>query len=200
VQKFVHNDLGLGDDPRGWDNQLDTEWLGNVNFTWKRKLFAPDEDRYQPGRWASDFSVGGQVGVGNAARFVDAQLEYRLGWGLPMGFTHIPDPAPRGVVLDPLYHPVGAPATPAGAWRGYMSVVVRGIAMDEVAVLEGGPTANGLHHPGAGGDDTISEALVGLHLGRSKYAMHLTYTRLLTGEEGAHSDFDWLNLSVERRF
>jgi hypothetical protein len=39
-----------------------------------------------------------------------------------------------------------------------------------------------------------------LHLGRSKYAMHLTYTRLLTGEEGAHSDFDWLNLSVERRF
>lgn len=200
VQKFVHNDLGLGEDPQGWDNQLDTEWLGNVNFAWKGKLFAPEEDRYRPGRWASDFSLGGQVGAGNAARFVDAQLEYRVGWGLPMGFTHIPDPAPRGVVLDPVYHPVGARATPRGAWRGYLSVVLRGIALDEVVVLDGGPTANGLRHPGAG-DDTISEALVGLHVGRSDYAFHFTYFRLLSGEEEAiHSDSDWLNFSFERRF
>lgn len=200
VQKFVHNDLGLGEDPQGWDNQLDTEWLGNVNFAGKLKLFAPEEDRYQPGRWASDFSVGGQVGAGNAARFVDAQLEYRLGWGLPMGFTHIPDPPPRGVALDPVYHPAGAPATPKGAWRGYLSVVLRGTAIDEVAVLAGGPTANGQHHPGADGDDTITEALVGLHVGRSGYAFHLTYYRSLSGEEASHSDSDWLNLSLERRF
>lgn len=200
VQKFVHNDLGFGKDPQGWDNQLDTEWLGNVNFAWKRKLFAPGEDRYQPGRWASDFSVGGQLGAGNAATYADAQLEYRLGWGLPMGFTHIPDPAPRGVVLDPVYQRLGAPATPRGAWRGYLSVVLRGIARDEVAVLDGGPTANGQHHPGADGDDAITEALVGLHVGRSDYAFHLTYYRVLSGEEAIHSDSDWLNLSLELRF
>ena len=201
VQKFVHNDIGAGDDPQGWDNQLDTEWLGNVNFAWKRKLYAPADDRYQPGRWANDFSIGGQLGAGNAATYADAQIEYRLGWGLPMGFTHIPDPAPRGVVLDPLYHPVGAPATPKGAWRGYLSVVVRGIAMDEVVVRDGGPTENGLHHPGLDGGDTFSEALVGLHVGKSNYAFHLTYFRLLSGEEeGLHSDSDWLNFSFERRF
>jgi hypothetical protein len=200
VQKFIHNDLGLGDDPQGWDNQLDTEWLGNVNFAWKRKLFAPQEDRYQPGRWANDFSVGGQLGAGNAVTYADAQLEYRLGLGLPMGFTHIPDQAPRGVILDPLYVPVGERAEPKRAWRGYLSAVLRGNAKDEVIVLDGGETANGLHHPGAGGEDTVSEALVGLHVGTLGYAFHFTYSRLLSGEQGIHSDSAWLNFSFERRF
>jgi hypothetical protein len=200
VQKFVHNDLGLGEDPQGWDNQLDTEWLGNVNFAWKWKVFAPAEDRYQPGRWANDFAVGGQLGAGNAATYADAQLEYRLGLGLPMGFTHIPDQAPRGVILDPLYVPASERAQPKRAWRGYLSAVLRGIAMDEVIVIDGGRTTNGLHHPGAEDNDTISEALVGLHVGRLGYTFHFTYSRVLTGEEGIHSDSAWLNFSFERRF
>jgi hypothetical protein len=120
-----------------------------------------------------------------------------------MGFTHIPDPVPRGVALDPVYHPIGATVAPRGAWRGYLSVVLRGVVMGDVVVREGGRTENGLHHPGAdgdgGGDDSISEALVGLHAGRSDYAMHITFFGLVSGEEVIHSDSEWFNFSVERR-
>jgi hypothetical protein len=200
VQKFVHNDLGQGDDPQGWDNQLDTEWLGNVNFAWKRKLFAPLEDRYEPGRWGNDLSVGGSLGAGNALTYADAQLEYRLGWGLPMGFTPLPDQAPRGAILDPLYVPVGERAERKRSWGVYLSAVLRGGVKDEVIVLDGGETANGLHHPGAGGDDTISEALFGLHVGTFGYTFHFTYSSVLNGEQGIRSDSEWLNFSFERRF
>jgi hypothetical protein len=202
TQKFVHNTLNLGVDPRGWDNQLETEWLANVSLAWKRKLLAPAEDRYRPGCWATDLAVGGQLGAGNAARYADAQIDWRLGCGLPMGFTHIPDPVPRGVALDPVYHSIGAPVAHRSGWRGYLSVVLRGVVMGDVAVLEGGRTENGLHHPGAAGDngdDLISEALVGLHVGRSDYAIHITYVGLVSGEEATHSDSDWLSFSVERR-
>jgi hypothetical protein len=72
--------------------------------------------------------------------------------------------------------------------------------VDEVVVLEGGRTTNGLRHPGADGDSVLSEALVGFHVGTLRSTFHLTYSRLLSGEEGRNSDSAWLNFSFERRF
>ena len=204
VQRFVHEDLGLGDPPKGWDNQLDERWLGNANLGWRYKLLAAANERYQARRWANDFSVGGQLALGNAARFVEGQLEYRVGWGLPMGFTHIPDPAPRGVVLDPVYLPVDTPVATSRPWRGYLSVVVRAAAVDELIIVDSARTVAGVHYPGFGGiaigEDP--ELLVGLHVGRGGYAVHLTYYRFLGGAEqqGSASDTDWVGLSFERRF
>jgi hypothetical protein len=202
VQKFVHDDLGPGTHPEGWDNQLEEEWLGNVNFAWRRKLLATADERYSSRAWASDLSVGGQVAAGNAARFVDAQVELRLGWGLPMGFTHIPDPAPRGVVLDPAYVPVEAWRAGANDWRGYLSVVLRAMAEDEIAVREGGRTTNGGYHPGFDASEDEPEVLLGLHVGKGGYAAHLTYYRFLGSrqEQGPGSSTDWINFSFERRF
>lgn len=202
VQKFVHNDMGLSDaDPKGWDNQLDKEWLGNVNLAWRWKLFAPADDRYQSGRWASDLSVGGQLAAGNAAQFADAQVECRFGPNLPMGFTPIPDPPPRGVALDPVYPSAAAPGMSSKAWHGYLSIILRGTAIDELIVREGGNTANGLYHPGAeDADSVITEAIVGLHLAWGRYTLHLTGFRMISGEAASHSDSDWLNLSLDRRF
>ena len=39
---------------------------------------------------------------------MEVEVEYRFGWGLPMGFTKVPDPAGWGMAIDPVYvNPVG---------------------------------------------------------------------------------------------
>ncbi|HEX2832666.1 MAG TPA: lipid A-modifier LpxR family protein [Thermoanaerobaculia bacterium] len=198
VQKFVHEDMHAGTPPQGWDNQLDQQWLGNVNYAWRYKLIAAPENRYWSRRWAHDLSAGGQVAAGNAFRFMEGQVEYRVGWGLPGGFTHIPDPAPRGVIVDPVYLPARA-STSASLWRGYASVVLRAAAIDKNRVVEGGRTANGGHHPGLDVNDP-PEIVAGLHVARGAYAAHLNYYRLLGDSEDYGGRMDWINVSVERRF
>src|SRR3989442_1396616 len=123
VQKFVHGDLGLGPTPKGWDNQLVNQALFNVNYEYRYKLVADRPDRYfTPGRFAHDLSVGSHVGLGNLETLIWGQVEYRFGWGLPMGFTKAPDPPGWGIMLDPVYVD---PATPVPsrtrAWRADLS-------------------------------------------------------------------------------
>lgn len=198
VQKFVHEDMGRGTPPKGWDNQLDQEWLANVNYAWRYKLIAAPKERYWSRRWAGDVSAGGQVAAGNAFRLVEGQIEVRAGWSLPGGFTHIPDPAPRGVIVDPVYVADGA-SPRASLWHAYASMVVRAAAIDKNRVAEGGRTANGGHHPGIDGNEP-PEIVAGLHVGRGLWAAHLNYYRLLGDSNDYGGRMDWMNVSVERRF
>jgi hypothetical protein len=103
VQKVIHEDLGFGDPPLGWDNQLSNQALANLNYEYRCKIYADQVEAYQPWRFAHDLSVGGQAAAGNLNSFLQAQFEYRFGWGLPMGFTKIPDPAGIGMVMEPVY-------------------------------------------------------------------------------------------------
>src|SRR6185436_751018 len=119
VQKFIHEDLGLGQTPEGWDNQLSTQVLANVNYEYRYKVFADEPGEYAPGRFAQDFSVGSQVGLGNLATFIWGQFEYRFGWGVPMGFTKAPDPLGVGIMLDPVYFDPTVPLPDLKPWRFY---------------------------------------------------------------------------------
>lgn len=200
VQRFVHEDMGRGVPPKGWANQLDTEVLGNLNLAASRKLWAPPESSYAPGRWAADLAVGGEVGLGNFATFGRAQVEFRFGPSLPMGFTHIPDAPALGMALDPLYP--GRDLAPNRKWRAYGSVVVRSSYFVHLAPAEGGRTQNGGYHPGLDLNRGQPELLVGLHLGRAPVALHATYYRYLLGPEqiGRETSLDWANVSLEIRF
>lgn len=203
VQSFVHEDLGISESPAGWDNQLDTEVLGNLHLAGRYKLWAPPAARYATPKWASDFSVGAETAVGNLATFALAQAELRFGWGLPMGFTHIPDPPGVGIALDPLYVDRGTRGKVMTRWRGYASVVVRATAWDRLAPAEGGRTSNGGYHPGIDASDLERPlALLGLHVGRYPVAFHATYYRTIGGRQrfGQSSNTDWVNLSFEIRF
>lgn len=74
LQKFVHNDLGLGTDPQGWGNQypqeafteiLDTSysrWLGTSNF---------------------DLLAGRTARIGTLRTYGETELIARWGWSLP---------------------------------------------------------------------------------------------------------------------
>lgn len=202
VQRFTHEDLGWGEPPAGWSNQLENQPLGNLNLAWAHKLWAPEDDAYLSGRWAWDVATGAQIGLGNLATYLRAQLELRCGFGLPMGFTHVPDPLAFGLALDPVYVVPEAAPQVGQRWRGYASVVLRGTHYEHMAPAEGGRTANGGHHPGMNPNVGQPELLVGLHVGRSPVAFHLTYycylSRRNLPELASHPD--WMNFSFEFRF
>jgi hypothetical protein len=199
VQKFIHEDLGFGDPPEGWDNQLVNEWLANVNYEFRYKLLAAEETRYAPGRFAADLSTGAMAGVGNAATLVRGDLEFRFGWGVPMGFTKIPDFAPLGLTLDPVYLDPGRPLPDLKRWRGYFNVVARLTWFGHVAPFEGGETVNGGFHPEISPIPGREQALLGAHVVRVPIGFHLTYYRYLDSQEFS-SGRDWVNLTFEYRY
>ena len=201
VQTFVHDDLGFGTPPEGWDNQLVNEALFNVNYEYRYKVYAPKADRYfTPGRFGHDLSLGGMAAAGNVVTSIAAELEYRFGWGLPMGFTKTPDPVPLGMMLDPVYIvATGELPSEAKRWRAYFTVMGRFGYITYLAPAEGGETENGGFHPKLRPYPGRYQALVGFHLARIPFALHMTYYHYFAQGSRASSG-DWVNLSFEYRF
>lgn len=201
VQKFVHEDLGLGEPPKGWDNQLSNKALANLNYEYRYKLYADELAAYRPGRFAHDLAIGSEAALGNVTTRLSGEVEYKFGWGVPMGFTKIPDPPGIGMVLDPVYFDPEQPLIDLYRWRIYFNVVGRYNWITYLVAADGGPTENGGDHPGLDSYPGKEEALLGLHLIRVPFGFHLTYYRYLdplpTGIEGT---LDWVNFSFEYRF
>ena len=202
VQKFVHEDLGFGTPPEGWDNQLVNQALGNVNYEYRYKLLAAAADQYfTPGHFAQDVSAGGQVGLGNMETFVRGQIEYRFGWGLPMGFAKTPDPPGYGIIGDPVYvDPVAPLPGRVPAWRNYFTLMGRYAYFTYLAPSEGGETVAGGDHPKLRPYPGKYQALIGYHVARIPFAFHLTYYRYFNEITDTGSSTDWVNLSFEYRF
>jgi hypothetical protein len=204
VQKFVHNDLGAGDDPVGWDNQLDTEPHLNLNYSWRRKL-ADTAGVGKPGRWAADLAVGGQAGVGTLFNLAEVQAEFRFGRSLPEGFTHLPDVPGRGISMEP------TPQSGGRGWATYFSIVPRYVYAAEVWTFEGGDTVNGPPHPGIEYDNTFVQWMFGLHIRCARFSFHLTYFYFPdaigkakavppAGITAPETKLEWANLSWEYRW
>jgi hypothetical protein len=202
VQKFVHSNLGFGGSPEGWSNQLDGDVLGNLNYEYRRKLWAT-AGRYDSSRWGNDVSVGAQVGIGGFATYAEAWIEYRFGWDIPQGFTKFADPPALGIGLDPVYIDPREQEVVQRRWRFYFNVVARLRSVDEFAATEGGDTQNGGFHPRLVATPGDQQMIVGLHVAKIPLGFHLTYYRYLDDKKVARaipSELDWVNLSFERRF
>ena len=200
VQEFVHNSLGAGDDPAGWDNQLSNQLLGNVNYEYRWKLVAAAPEKYAFGRFAQDLAAGGQVGVGNLATYARASIEYRFGWGMFQGFTSVPDPPGLGLVDDPVYFDPGQPAPNTAHWSYVFDLVARLGHVGYLAPAEGGETESGYNHPSMD-PPAESDVLGGIHLVRVPFGIHLTYYHALDeGDAAVESSLDYWNLSFEYRF
>jgi hypothetical protein len=200
VQKFVHNDLDLGDPPKGWSNQLDNDVLLNVNYEYRHKLWA-GAAHYLSG-WGRDLSVGSQAGLGGFATYAEAWIEYRFGWDIPQGFTKFADPPALGIALDPVYlDPHGPPAV-TRSWRPYFNVVARVRSVREFAATEGGTTENGGFFPQVISTPGERQLIVGMHFAKLPLAFHVTYYRYFDDEISGviPSSLDWMNFSFEWRF
>jgi len=131
-------------------------------------------------RVATDLAIGSEAAVGNVTTRLSGEVEFRFGWGVPMGFTKIPDPPGIGMVLDPVYLDPEQPLTDLYRWRIYFNLVGRYNWITYLVAAEGGPTENGGDHPALGSYPGEKEVLFGLHLTRVPFSVHLTYCVFLT--------------------
>jgi hypothetical protein len=118
-----------------------------------------------------------------------------------MGFTKNPDPAGVGMVLDPIYFDPEKPLTDLKRWRFYFNLIGRYAWITYLAPSEGGPTENGGNQPAIRPYPGAKQGLLGVHLTRVPFSVHLTYYRYFgSAPFGVNSSLDWVNFSFEYRF
>ena len=92
-QKFVHNDLGRGVDPKGWDTQRDTEPILNFGYQYSLRLAYLGD--YNNG-FAGQLTMAPSASLGNLFTAAELTLALRFGWNILEGFTTYPAPPGRG--------------------------------------------------------------------------------------------------------
>jgi hypothetical protein len=181
------------DEPLGWDNQLRTEPLLNINYTVKRKLVSAGE--YATKKFAGDFAIGLEGALGNLVTSAGLALEGRFGWGLPQGFTKLPDPPGYGIMLDP----------EKGFQEGfhvYFSIVFR-VGLTGHSVFFDGNMLRESPHPGLEYDAFSHSTIFGLHADSGRFAIHFNFYRfndLPFESVNPLTDLTWGNITFEYRF
>jgi hypothetical protein len=92
-QKFVHNDIGPGEDPKGWETQRNTEPIFNIGYEHPLRLAYMGN---YTNDWAGQFSLIPSVSFGNLFTAAEAGLALRIGWNMLEGFNTYPAPPGRG--------------------------------------------------------------------------------------------------------
>jgi hypothetical protein len=121
TQKFIHNDIGIGDPPNGWDTQLDTEVAFRVLYEQKRKFGAQLGDDW----WGLEVDAIPHVSValGTVDTSAAAAVTFRIGEGLDIDYG---PPRVRRSVM-PTWRP-----SPDGAlrWNLFAGAGLRAVARD----------------------------------------------------------------------
>lgn len=93
VQKFVHDDLGAGDTPEGWDTQRDTEPVLNIGYQhlWRVLQFGEYNNA-----WGSQLIFAPSLHLGNIFTSAEVGFAFRFGWNILEGFNAYPAPPGRG--------------------------------------------------------------------------------------------------------
>jgi len=158
TQKLVHTVI-TGDDPNGWDNQLDSEPVLNGYVSVKRRFFR--------NTWF-DAAVTGDLAVGNFFTFAQPGLEFRFG-DRPGGFHYIPDPIGRGMDYD-------ATLLPGRATYLYASVTLRATYFGWALPREGNLFVNNewTDRNTVDINRTVGQAVFGLHWVGPRFGAHLS--------------------------
>ncbi|MCF8050166.1 MAG: lipid A deacylase LpxR family protein [Desulfobacterales bacterium] len=94
-QKFVHDDLGGGEDPKGWDTQRDTEPIVNIGYQYSWCL--ADWGGYHDD-WAGQLTLAPSASLGNLFTAAELVVAFRTGWNMPEGFSSYAAPPGRGFI------------------------------------------------------------------------------------------------------
>jgi hypothetical protein len=92
-QKFVHNDLGAGEDPKGWHAQRKAEPIFNIGYEhpWRMAHLGNYTND-----WAGQLTLIPSVSLGNLFTAVELGMAIRFGWNILEGFNAYPAPPGRG--------------------------------------------------------------------------------------------------------
>lgn len=130
VQTFVHNDLGMGDTPRGWHTERDSEPILNLGYQYLRRVakFGDyDED------WAGQLMLGTSFHLGNLATLADVSFAFRYGWNMMEGFSAYPTPPGRG-----MFSAYQVPKSASSSPHGFEFILgIRGTALGYSVLYDG---------------------------------------------------------------
>ena len=120
AQNFVHRIQGINE-AKGWNNQLNTEPVFNVNVMRKKKFY-----QYQgPSGLSLDASIDGHAALGTMFTLAALRLETRFGYNMPGGFMYSPDPIGHSMIYDASLNP---PAPTRPSWYGTASASAVAVA------------------------------------------------------------------------
>ncbi len=126
-QNLVHRLIGINE-ARGWDNQLKSEPVFNVNYMRKKKFY-----RYRgTSGFSGDAALDGHVALGTLFTLAALRIETRFGRNIPGGFAYSPDPIGHSMIYDAGL----APASPSRPSL-YGAVSVSGLAVAHNLLLDG---------------------------------------------------------------
>ena len=159
TQKNVHKLIGSLD-PKGWDHQLKTEPLINLNYMRKKKIA-------RVGNAAAisfDTTINGNVGLGNLFTHGSMAWEMRFGQNMPRGFVYVPDP----IGLSMQYKAALKPVNPRKS-SFYASLVLRGSAFAHDLFLDG----NSFRDSHSVDKETfVGMIIFGLHYEQQNWGIH----------------------------
>ncbi len=159
TQKNIHKLIG-SPDPKGWDHQLKTEPLINLNYMRKKKIM-------RVGNAAGisfDTAINGNVGLGNLFTQASMALEMRFGQNMPRGFVYVPDP----IGLSMHYKATLKPANPHKS-SFYASLVLRGSAFAHNLFLDGNSFRNS---HSVDKEPLVGMVIAGLHYEQKNWGIH----------------------------
>lgn len=193
MQKFIHNDLDMGTDPQGWDNQLYNQLLLNLNYEINQKIWTWGEQAVRS--FSTDLALGGGGGLGNYFTGLSLQGEWRFGWGLPQGFTTMLEGSGRGIGMNPVID------VPYDKWSLHFSFIPRISALGYFALYEGRAFED--HpHPGVDFNNFPVALNYGVHFSKKRFSFHwtATYHPYDIVDNGLGTDTGFGTLAIEYLF
>lgn len=100
AQNFVHNLQGIKT-AKGWNNQLNTEPVLNVNIMRKKKFY----QHHNASGLSWDATLDGHAALGTMFTLAALRLEARFGRNMPGGFSYFPDPIGHSMIYDASLNP-----------------------------------------------------------------------------------------------
>ena len=161
TQNLVHRTLN-NEIPRGWDNQLSTELLLNINIMHKLKVL----------RWQGEYSAGGDLtlnlnaGIGNLFTQLSLSMEMRFGDNMPGGFVNVADPVGFSVNHKATIKPAN-PSSPSL----YGSLVLRSTYLQRDLFLDGNAFRNSVS---VDKQALVSQLILGMHYENADWGLHFT--------------------------
>lgn len=192
IQTFMHDDMGFGPSPLGWDNQLSNEPLLNVNYEASEKIRSWGTQ--EAGKFSTDLSGGLGGGVGNYFTGAYTQIDWRFGWGVPQGFTPAVGGTGRAIATVPT-------VDISDRWSLYFSIMPRLVAYGYFVFYDGTLFADSTH-PGVEYNHFPIEISTGIHFTKNRFGLHYTGTVYLEPVVDVPSGtrYDWGTISVEYMF
>lgn len=161
VQNVAHHLTG-STDPQGWDNQLDTEPVINLNYTRKYKIWQGGN----PAAFSGDTALNANVGLGNLLTQAGTALEMRFGYNIPQGFGYVPDPIGLSV-----HHMATLKPRDSRIGSFYATLVLSGSAFVHNIFLDGNMFRDS---HGVDKKPLVAVAVAGLHYEKENWGVHFS--------------------------